>query len=535
MIPLIRLSKNRVSLLLKPKLKSTPFKSTTFIISKNKTNSNLFIASQNNNNTLKRFYSGNINNNNNNNSNNSNNNITNDNDKNKKEENFEEHVFHDRDEFSKDPKFFYVVSLIVTAGLIYNFYQGYIYFATEDILDEVRTILNSDDALERNTALGSIASRASLVYCIEKLFHLGVVEVLVKSLNDPDPIVQLTAIKTLDKFFNTYHYEVFGDEAVKRGACQALARIILSNGMNSDAASGVWLRLLLSKNNQVQVLASNELLYCLQTLAYSDNLEFQRVAIATIKILFVNRDVYPMLLKLKGMLSQLHKSQDILISNHAEYFLNVLKGELIPPVGDVSFKFEELNIGHKMHGAINLLMVPFTYLYCCLRWRRHSRDPIYWRTKGLYGGVMVFLASTVSTLLLYPDFHPNIIDDRLKKGFSLGPKTLEEFDRCKEQLQQSAVLLVDQKDEDPKSEDNKEITKNKESKEIVNSSEESSGFKQDFLFTPNSLYVMKQASPILTYFILLMGWKHARYIVVPSIALLVHNLNNKYIKVTVQK
>ncbi|KAN0015444.1 hypothetical protein ACTFIU_008175 [Dictyostelium citrinum] len=443
-------------------------------------------------------------------------------------------TYHNKEEFTKPPKYFYAVALLAIGCIGTYLVDNFISFNNDQILRDIKTILKSEDALERNNALKSISTRAGQAFCVEKVFKLGVVEVLVKALDDPDPIVQATAIKTLNRF-SFFCFETFGDEAVKKGACEALTRIMLSDGMNCEAASNLWFHYFLSKTNQIQLLTSNDLLYCLQNLAYSDKFELQRISIATIKILFANRELYPMLNKLKGMISHLNKSQDVLISNHAEYYLNVLKGEYIPPVGNISLPDEELDRKFKIHSCYNLLLAPLTYLYCCSRWKKYTRDPIYLKAKGIYGGTMMLLAAVVSSLTLFPDYHPSKINARLKKEFSLNTKTIEEFERCKALSLSEAVTLVDKnknngnnKDETNNDEEKKKTglfgfgksqeEKDKEKEEKERIKREKQG--DNILFSPNSLFAIKQASPILTYSILFTGWKHARFMLLPALALL---------------
>ncbi|KAM9981277.1 hypothetical protein ACTFIY_003598 [Dictyostelium cf. discoideum] len=502
--------------------------SSSFIF--NNTNDNNNKIGTSNTLNIKRFYSE---------ANNKNNNVNQDKkqQQQQQQQNFDnDDTYHNKEEFTKPPKYFYAVALLAIGCIGTYLVDNFISFSNEQILRDIKTILKSEDALERNNALKSISTRAGQAFCVEKVFKLGVVEVLVKALDDPDPIVQATAIKTLNRF-SYFCFETFGDEAVKKGACEALTRIMLSDGMNCEAASNLWFHYFLSKTNQIQLLTSNDLLYCLQNLAYSDKFELQRISIATVKILFANRELYPMLNKLKGMISHLNKSQDVLISNHAEYYLNVLKGEYIPPVGNISLPDEELDRKFKIHSCYNLLLAPLTYLYCCSRWKKYTRDPIYLKAKGIYGGTMMLLAAIVSSLTLFPDYHPSKINARLKKEFSLNTKTIEEFERCKAISLAEAVTLFDKNknnnnnssDIDETNEEEKKKTglfgfgKSQEEKE--KEKEEKERIKREkqgdaILFSPNSLFAIKQASPILTYSILFTGWKHARFMLLPALALL---------------
>ncbi|KAF2074236.1 hypothetical protein CYY_004446 [Polysphondylium violaceum] len=446
-------------------------------------------------------------------------------------------MFYDKEEFKRKPKFFKLIALLVAGGVIFNLYNEYLSFDSDEILSDIKTILSSDDPSIRNSSLKQIYKRSTLPFTIEKMYKLGVVEVLVKSLDDIDPTVQATAIKTLSSFINN-GYETYGNEAIKKGAGSILSNLILSNGMNTEAASILWVELFLSKTNQMQLLTSKELLNCLKTFSSKDEPHLQEVCLTTIKILFANREVYPMMTKTKPILNQLKKSQNVLVSNVCEYYLSVLNGQFIPPVGTI--QYNEGSSKFNLHTGFNLLMAPLAYVYCCYRWKSFTNDPIYWKAKGIYGAGSVLLAGILATITLYPEYSSNKIDARLKTEFSLNPSSISEFEQFKKGFEsiklkddsnnnnnnseqntnESAdsllskvtnVLVKEKTAEEKEKEKQKQLEKQKEKEEKEK--------KPSALFSPNSLFVLSQMFPILGNMVWINGWRHSRYIMLPTMVI----------------
>ncbi|EFA75867.1 hypothetical protein PPL_10439 [Heterostelium album PN500] len=197
-------------------------------------------------------------------------------------------VNHNQEEFQRAPRFFWIGVGALISAVALDMYQDYLAFDEKIMLSDIEKILNNDNPLERTEALLNIVVRAPIYHTIEKLFKNGIVDVLVKSLDDNDPTVQATAIRALQEFISR-GYEVFGEQAVQKGASTIVAKTMLLRGMNCEAATNLWFSLMYIKRNQQQLLGSNEFISNLNQLAHSDSLYLQEVAVETFKILFANR------------------------------------------------------------------------------------------------------------------------------------------------------------------------------------------------------------------------------------------------------
>ncbi|KYQ91345.1 hypothetical protein DLAC_08294 [Tieghemostelium lacteum] len=421
----------------------------------------------------------------------------------------DEEFGYDKEEFKKPPKFFKSVVAIVSSVVLYHFVTCLFYFDSDQILADIKTILTIDDPLIKNNLLKAINNRAHYPFTIEKLYKLGVVEVLVKTLDDPDPTIQSTTIMTLSSFVKS-RYETFSVEAVKKGVGVKLGQIILQGGMNSDAAINLWCELFFSDSNQMQLLQSNELLSTLKSFAYSDQNHLQELAISTIKLLYTNREAYPLLPKTKGILHHLKKSSNVLVSNNSEYYLGVLKGEFIPPVGNVTMHIVDSPLIYRVHTCLNFLMVPLAYMYCSYRWKKYTNDPIYWKAKGAYGAATVLLAGILASLSLYPDYYSYKIDKRLKKEFNS-----EILTNPTPTTPNNTILNSNNNNS------NNSLVLNEKSKTTTTDQKVPPVKKSNWVFSPISLFLIHQLFPIFGNALLLNGWRNSRYIALPSLFLVI--------------
>ncbi|GAM24200.1 hypothetical protein SAMD00019534_073750 [Acytostelium subglobosum LB1] len=397
-------------------------------------------------------------------------------------------VNHDQEEFKRLPKFFWEVIFFAFGALSYSVYSAYNKFREDLIIEDFECILNNIDPLERNEALDRIYGRANNYETIERMFKNGVVQVLVKALDDSDPTVQASAIRTLERFI-TIGYDVFGEEAVKHNVTSVVLKSMLASGMNSDAATNLWLCLVSIKSNHEYLLNSADFISDLNKLAHSD---MKQVVIQTFIFMFANRDNYTLLPKLKPIITYLHKSRNELISNYCEQFLGVLRGTFIPPVGSTASRNKEyIDNSYRFHVSYNAFLIPLTYYYCSYRWSRHTNDVIYRNAKGMAGGIAILLVGTLTSISLYPHYYTSIVNDKIKRDILHQP-TIEAATSS--------------------------LTSTTTTTSTAVTNETPSAFKstaKKVILSPSSLFVMNQLFPMLNFGIFSYAWKSARYIALP--------------------
>ncbi|EGG16007.1 hypothetical protein DFA_09679 [Cavenderia fasciculata] len=437
----------------------------------------------------------------------------------------ESFVDHNQEIFKRDPKGFWIVVGLVTASVGIKLYYDIKGSLASGIREDINTINTSDDPQEKSEALSNIFSRISQCFNIETMYKEGVVDALVKSVNDSDPAVRSIAITVLTEFI-TKGYDVFGEEAVRKGIIPMISKNMISLNMNCDASIELWTLLLASNSNHDVLLNSHVFLENLGTLAHSNSMRLQEVVIETAQLLFANRDNYHLLPKLKSILHHLQKSKNPLTSNYAEQYIGVLDGRLVPPVGTTPSKMIE-NVNSdvfKVHAYYNLAVGGLlSFPYCAWRWNGLTNDMVYSKSRSFVGTLAIFGAGLLASFGLIPVYHSKSINSRIRDHYYTPSYKQQQQQKKKERgifLSQNQNQNNQNNNNISTSDKNKNLQEEKDAS-ITNLTESMFSVKgvKELFYTPASLFGASQVFPIFGIPLLLFGWRKSRYLFLPSLCI----------------